>query len=92
MDDAFEYITQVESLYEQTRAAVGDLDLKWFAEHPEVRERIRRYVPGEFESSGGNVMLAPGQLLVVRVWSNGVTSPLHVGSFASDEWDLGTVS
>lgn len=64
-DDDFREIVVGNRDQCETRRVVVDLDAEWFHENPQYRYRIRRYVPGEFDSDSGGFVGDPDEFVVL---------------------------
>jgi hypothetical protein len=87
---AFDDIISGPRTHTETRDVVGALDGEWFAQHPNHKQRIRRYVPGEFDNASGGVCGDPGDAFVVLVQHGGSLKTLFpVGSLDKRGWSAG---
>lgn len=87
-DDEFRAIIVGQRTQTETREVVAGLDDEWFHENPECRARVRRYVPGEFDSDSGGFVGEPDDI-VVLVRRGGVKMLFPLGSFNLRGWKAG---
>lgn len=88
-DDEFREQIVSQRTETETRDVVAELDADWFAEHPRYRTRLRRYIPGEFDSpSGGFCGGDPGEFAVL-VRRGGVKVLFPLGDFDARGWQAG---
>ena len=88
-DEEFREVILGERTQTETRDVVAVLDHEWFAEHPEYKRRIRRYVPGEFDNEAGGVFGDPGDAYVVLVRRDGIKILFPLGAFDRRGWLAG---
>lgn len=87
-DDEFREIVVGNRDECETRRVVVDLDAKWFKENPQFRYRIRRYVPGEFDSASGG-FCGDADDFVVLVTRGGGQLLFPLGTFDGRGWRAG---
>lgn len=74
----------------ETARVVADLDGEWFKANPRYRYRVRRYVPGEFDSDSGGFVGDPGESIIVLVQRGGMKWLTPLGSFEDGRgWQAG---